>query len=104
MHPQDVEIKLGWNEMERQPDGSYKYVPDTIGRSPIGRAKLVLREFIEKYDEKTIPNNRGLEKNFEEWADELAEHLHDVLLESDRRVYRSIKWYDHVFSWMLRRR
>jgi hypothetical protein len=75
--------------MARDSDGSYHYVRDDIGTSPMGQAKLFLRQFEDAREE-------GVLETRESYPDHLAYHLRAVLEESDRRLFQSMPWWDKL--------
>lgn len=98
-----TEPLYGFNDMDRQPDGSYRY-RGNVGTSVIGQAKLAVREFEDKYDEYLAGGDAPMRADFERWADDLAGHLWDVLAESDRRLFESTDTISHrVISWIVRK-
>ena len=90
---------FGYSDMKEMPDGSYQYVRDDIGTSPVGQAKLLLREF-----EDGVQQGRIQFQQDDHWAMSLAGALRQSLEESDRRLFASIPWYDKYLRKYLHRK
>jgi hypothetical protein len=89
----------GYSDMIEQPDGSYRYVRADIGQSPMGQAKLLLREF-----EDGVQQGRIQFQQDDHWAMALAGNLRAVLAESDKRLFASMPWYDKLIRKYRRRK